>query len=96
MNTAEHLCSAVGSALGAVSLVERLDPSFSGCLPLLAGVERMAFRADIDSQFLFDRTCHECVPAGTRYFDFLILGMDFFPHYCLHLTFHGRFDSVMR
>ena len=96
MNTAEHLCSAVGSALGAVSLVERFDPSFGGSLPLLAGVERMAFRADIDSQFLFDRTCQECVPAGTRYFDFFILGMNFFPHCCSHLTFHGHIVSVMR
>ena len=96
MNTAEHLCSAVWSALFAVSLVERFDPAFGSSLPLLAGVERVTFRADVNPQFLFNRTCHECVPAGARYFDFRILGMNFFPHYRSHLTFHGRFNSAMR
>ena len=96
MNTAEHLCSAVSSALCSVPFIERFDATLGSCQSLLTGVERMAFRADIDTQFLFNRTCQEGVSAGTCYFDFFILGMNFFPHYRLHLTFDGRFRFVMR
>ena len=96
MNTAEHLCSAVSSALCSVTLIEGFDPTLCSSLPLLAGVERMAFRADIDTQFLFNRACQESVATGTRNFDFVILGVNLFPHYRLHLTFDGRFRFVMR
>jgi hypothetical protein len=53
MNTAEHLCSAVSSALCSVPFIERFDAALGSCLPLLTGVERMAFGADIDTQFFF-------------------------------------------
>ena len=80
MNTAEHLCSAVSSALCSVTLIEGFDPTLCSSLPLLAGVERMAFRADIHLQFLFYRTCQEAVPTGTRNLDFVILRMNLFFH----------------
>ena len=96
MNTAEHLCSAVPSALFSVPFIEGFDPTFGGSLPLLASVEGVAFRADIDAQFFFHRTCQECVSTGTGHFDLFVFGMDFFPHYRLHLTFDGRFRFVMR
>ena len=80
MNTAEHLCSAVSSALCSVTLIEGFDPTLCGGLPLLTGVERMAFRADIHLQFLFYRTCQEVVPTGARNFDLLILGVNLFFH----------------
>ena len=96
MNTAEHLCSAVSSALFSVPFIEGFDPAFGGCLPLLASVERMALRADIDAQFFFHRACQECIPTSTGHFDLFVFRMDFFPHYRLHLTFDGRFRFVMR
>ena len=80
MNTAEHLCSAVSSALCSVTLIEGFDPTLCSSLPLLAGVERMAFRADINPQFFFYRTCQEVVPTGTRNLDFVILRMNLFFH----------------
>ena len=96
MNTAEHLCSAVSSALCSVTLIEGFDPTLCSSLSLLAGVERVAFRADINPQFFFYRTCQEGVPAGAGNFDFVILRMNLFFHIaCTSLFMDALFSSCV-
>ena len=67
------------------SLVELVNASACVNELLLACVERMACRADINSQVALRRQSLECVSASTPYCYQLCLGMNAFFH-CFHLS----------
>jgi hypothetical protein len=74
-------------AFFAVAFVELFDTAAGGNVTLLAGVERMAFAADVDAQFRFGGTRDEGIAAAAGYFAVRIeFRMDIFFHF-KHLFF---------
>src|SRR5439155_25149742 len=77
-------CLAVRAALGALgtleALLEALHPAARVHELLLARVERVAVRADLDMEVGLRRACLERVPAGARHRREDVLGMDLSLH----------------
>ena len=72
-NRAEHFCSAAHlyclfTSFFTITFIELFDTATSLLGTLLACKERMAFRANFNTQFRFSRTCFECITTSTRYF----------------------------
>jgi hypothetical protein len=74
---------------GCVFLAELIDAAAGVHNFLLARVERMAIGTNFDLQILTDgRTRLEFVPAGARYRDLFVIGMD--------AGFHGNLIYLLR
>ena len=67
--------------LHAIALLEAINTSAGINQFLLAAEERMALRANIDAQFLFDRTGFKGFTTNAAYNGLAVIGMD--------LLFHG-------
>ena len=63
------------------TLLEFVDASAGIDELLLAGIERMALRADFNAQIIFGGTGMDFVSAGALYYDVFIRGMDSFLHF---------------
>ncbi len=86
MHSSLVILSNPGKGLGLThSLVELVNASACINELLLACVERMAVRADINSQVALRRQSLECVTASTSYCYQLCIGMNAFFH-CFHLS----------
>ena len=72
--------------LQAKTLVEAINTSTSVNQLLLAGIERVALRADFNTDVLFGGAGSENIAAGTTDRRLFVLGMDTFLHF-VHL-FH--------
>ena len=60
--------------------IELLNTSLSGSLLLLASIEGMALRADLNVNLRLCRTCHEFVPAGAGNLCLIVLRLNVFSH----------------
>ena len=70
--------------LQAKTLVEAINPSTGVNQLLLAGIERVALGADLNTNVLLGRTGRKDIAAGTADSGLFVLGMDIFLHF-VHL-----------
>ena len=73
-------CTSPPSLFLRVALLELLDASARLNVTLTSREERMALRADIDTQILLRRTGRERIAAATRHRRLEVLGMNAFFH----------------
>ncbi len=80
------VCKRKNALLHAVALLETVDASAAVDQLLLAGEKRMALRANIDAQLLFDRAGFEGLAAYAANNSLAVVGMDLLFHVCSHLS----------
>jgi len=78
--TSPHLCSEVSVLLQAKSLVETVNTSTGVNQLLLAGIERVALRADFNADVLLGGTGRKDVATGAANGGLFVVRMDAFSH----------------
>ena len=78
------MCSAVLILLQIESLVETINTSTGVNQLLLAGIERVALGADLNTDVLLGRTSSKDIATGTANGGLFVIGMDTFLHF-VHL-----------